>query len=127
MSQAGRLQMTNVVITALPTYTMCTYLLPKTVVKQIDKFRKHCLWRGSDLTSKKPSKTAWKMVSVPKDCGGLGAINLYTQNVSLLLKHLHKFYNKVDVPWVHLIRTCYYPNGELPLNIFRHLTNQPFA
>ena len=51
--------------------------------------------------------------------GGLGAINLYTQNVSLLLEHLHKFYNKVDVPWVHLIRTCYYPNGDLPLNINR--------
>jgi hypothetical protein len=62
LSQASRLQMTNAVISALPTFTMCTYLLPKTVIKQIDKYRKHCLWRGSDLNSKKPPKAAWKLV-----------------------------------------------------------------
>jgi hypothetical protein len=58
LSEAGRLQMTNAVITALPTYTMCTYLLPKTVIKQINKFRKHCLWRGSDMSCKKPLKAS---------------------------------------------------------------------
>jgi hypothetical protein len=46
LSEASRLQMTNAVLIALPTYTMCTYLLPKTVIKHIDKFRKHYLWRG---------------------------------------------------------------------------------
>jgi hypothetical protein len=116
LSQAGRLQMTNVVLTALPTYTMCTYLLPKTVIKQIDKFRKHCLWRGSDLNCKKPSKAAWPLVCLPKDCGGLGARNLYTQNESLLLKHMHRFFNNLDVPWVQLVWSCHYQNGGLPLN-----------
>jgi hypothetical protein len=95
--------MTNAVLTALPTYTMCTFLLLNTVIKQIDKFRKHCLRRGSDMNSKKPCKAAWKLVSLPKVCGGLGALNLYTQNQSLLLKHLHKFFNKLDVSWVQLI------------------------
>jgi hypothetical protein len=54
LSDAGRLQLTNDVLSALPTFAMCTFLLPKTVIKQIDKFRKHCLWRGSDPNSKKP-------------------------------------------------------------------------
>ena len=58
LSQAGRFQMTNVVLSALPTYTMSTYLLPKTVIKQIDKYRKHCLWRGSDIDARKPPKAA---------------------------------------------------------------------
>lgn len=95
--------MMNAVLTALPTFAMCTYLLPKTVITQIDKFRKHCLWRGSDLHSKKPSKAAWELVCVPKDSGGLGVLNLYTQNESLLRKHLHKFYNKMDITWVQLV------------------------
>jgi hypothetical protein len=43
LTEAGRLQLTNVVLTALPTFTMCTFLLPKTVIKQIDKYKKHCL------------------------------------------------------------------------------------
>jgi hypothetical protein len=116
LSQVGRLQMTNAVLSALPTYTMCTFLLPKIVVKQIDKFRKHCLWRGSDINYKQPPKAVWKMVCVSKENGGLGALNLYTQSQSLLLKHLHKFFNKQDVPWVHLIRNNHYPNGNLPIN-----------
>lgn len=33
LTDAGRLHMTNTVLTAIPTFTMCTYLLPKTVIK----------------------------------------------------------------------------------------------
>lgn len=58
LSEAGRLEMSNVVLSALPTFAMSTFLLAKTVIKQIDKFHKHCLWRGSDLHSRKPSKAA---------------------------------------------------------------------
>jgi hypothetical protein len=112
LSDAGRLQLTNAVLTTLPTFAMCTFLFPKTI-KQIDKFRKHCLWRGSDLSSKKPSKATWPLVCVPKPDGGLGVINLTLQNESLLLKHLHKFYNKVDIPWVQLIWGHYYSQGKL--------------
>ena len=52
LSQAGRLQMTNAVLSALPMFHMCTFLLPQTVIDQIDKYRKHCLWIGSDINSK---------------------------------------------------------------------------
>jgi hypothetical protein len=58
LSQAGRLELVNSVFSALPTFAMCTFLLPKTVIAQVDKYRKHCLWRGPDLSSNKPSKTA---------------------------------------------------------------------
>lgn len=33
----------------------------------------------------------------------LGVLNLSIQNESLLLKHFHKFYNRLDIHWVHLI------------------------
>jgi hypothetical protein len=112
LSQAGRLQLTNAVFSALPTFAMSTFLLPKTVVKQIDKFRKHCLWRGSDLNNKKPPKTAWPMVCVSKENGGLGVLNLQTQNQSILLKNLHKFYNRLDIPWVQLVWEIWYTNGQ---------------
>jgi len=115
LSEAGRLQLTNVVLTALPTFSVCTFLLPRTVIKQIDKFRKHCLWRGSNLNSKKPPKEAWDLVYDSKENGVLGVINLQTQNGSLLLKHFHKFFNKLDVPWVNLIWHQHYGNG------FKHI------
>jgi hypothetical protein len=48
----------------------------KTVIKQIDKFKKHCLWRGADLNAKTPPKAAWDLVCLPKKEGGLGFIRL---------------------------------------------------
>jgi hypothetical protein len=40
--------------------------------------------------------------------------NLRTQKRIILLKHLDKFYNKVDIPWVTLIWSTYYSDGEVP-------------
>ena len=117
LSQAGRLQMTNAVLTALPMFHMCTFLLPQTVIDQIDKYRKHCLWRGSDINAKSHPKAAWSMVCLPKSERGLGVLNLKTQNEALVLKNLHKFYNNVDTPWVQLIWDKHYQNGKLPSHI----------
>ena len=113
LSKAGRLEVTNAIFTSLPMYYMSTFKLHKTVVKQIDKYRKHCLWRGADINAKQPPKAAWELVCLPKKEGGLGVLNLRTQNEALLLKHLHKFYNKMDIPMVHLIWERYYSNGSL--------------
>jgi hypothetical protein len=48
-------------------------------------------------------KIAWKMETIPKKDGGLGIIDLQKQNEALLMKNLHKFFNKLDIPWVHLV------------------------
>jgi hypothetical protein len=57
---------------------------------------------------------AWKKCTKPKRKGGLGIINLKTQNKALLMKHLYMFYNKKDIPWVKLIWNSHYSNGEVP-------------
>ena len=106
--------MVNSVLSSLPTFYMCSITLPATVIEQIDKYRRHCLWRGSDLNAKKPPLAAWKRVQRPKLKGGLGVINLRTQNTALLLKNWHKFFNKIDIPWVKLIWGKYYSTGALP-------------
>jgi hypothetical protein len=54
------------------------------------------------------------MVCLPKSEGGLGVLNLETHNEALLLKNLHKFFNKTEIPWVQLVWEKYYPNGKLP-------------
>jgi hypothetical protein len=97
LSQAGRLELVNSVFSSLPTFFMCTLKIPVTTIKQIDIYRKHCLWRGNDMNSKKPLLAAWSMITKPKDSGGLGVIKLETQNEALLLKYLHKFYNNQDL------------------------------
>ena len=110
LAYSGRLQLINSVISSLPTYYMCTLSMPKTVVEIIDKFRKKCLWRGSDIDAKGYNLAAWDLVLAPKQKGGLGVRDLLLQNEALLLKHLQKFYNKADIPWVQLIWDSYYQN-----------------
>lgn len=50
----------------------------------------------------------------PKEEGGLGVINIEEQNKALLLKNLHKFFNKAQIPWVQMICGKHYTNGRLP-------------
>ena len=76
---------------------------------------------SSDVTRNSSQKViflvvlaAWDLVCQPKKKGGLGVINLELQNIALLLKHLDKFYNKKDLPWVNLIWDKYYSNSVLP-------------
>jgi hypothetical protein len=89
------------------------------VLKQIDKYRKHCLLRGSDINAKTPQKVAWNLVCLPKSEGGLGVINVEVHNDALLLKIFHKFFDRADIPWVHLVWEKHYSNGKLPNHIMR--------
>jgi hypothetical protein len=82
---------------------MCTSKIPIAVLEFIDRARRHCLWRGSDVNAKGKSLVVWPKTTKPKNKGGLGIINLRSQNDALLLKHLDKFYNKKDIPWVNMV------------------------
>lgn len=73
---------------------------PKGVIHSIDRIRKQCLWRENAEKRKRGNLAAWPLVERPKHKGGLGIEILKLQNDDLLLKHLHKFYSKADIPWV---------------------------
>lgn len=111
LTLSGRLEMANSVITPITTYVLCTLKLEKWAIKNIDRARKQCIWRGSDRDKKGGNLAAWSLPMKPEKKGGLGVINLYLQNDALFLKHLHKFYSKQDVPWVNLIWSTYYTDN----------------
>jgi hypothetical protein len=71
---------------------MCTFHLHLSIKEQVDKYRKHCLWRGSDESNRINAKAAWKMVTQPKEDGSLRVVDVKSQNEALLLKHLHNFF-----------------------------------
>lgn len=109
MSYAGKLSLLNSMITSLTIYAMCSIKINPKILAQLDKIRRHCLWNKKTENGEKcNSLAAWDMVCRPKKHGGLGVLNLYVQNEALLLKFLHKFYNRLDIPWVTLIWNTYY-------------------
>lgn len=114
LSYNGRLILVNLVFSALPTFYMCSLKLPPQVIKQIDVFRKHCLWSKGDINRKGTCLAAWEVACKPKDQGGLGIIDIQNQNDALLMKFLDKFYNNANVPWVQLTWSKLYHNDQTP-------------
>jgi mannosylglycoprotein endo-beta-mannosidase len=121
LSYGDKLRLVNSVLSSLPTFYMSTLRLYQWVIKEFDKYRRHCLWRRKDLEEHGQPLAAWEMVCKPKFQGGLGVVNLTTQNNCLLMKHLHKFYNKANLPWVKLLWEVYYANA-LPPSRFRDIS-----
>lgn len=113
LSYSGRVEYINTVITPTVTYAMCTFKLHKGVIHDIDRIRKQCLWRGNSERKKGGNLVAWHLAQRPKKKGGLGIKNLLLQNDALLLKQLHKFYSKSDIPLVHQLWFKYY-EGRVP-------------
>ena len=66
-----------------------------------------CLWRGN-VDSPKKSLSICHLVCRPTGNGGTGIIKRQIQNQALLLKYIHKFLKKDDIPCVLLIWNKHY-------------------
>lgn len=114
MNYAGRLTYINSVIASMLVFSMCTIKVHITILDHVNKSSRNFLWHGNDINKKGNYLASWKMICRPKDQGGLGVLNLRVQNSALLIKHLFKFYNPWDIPWVNLIWQAHYTDNEVP-------------
>lgn len=111
MSYGGRLSWLNASVTSLLVFAMCTLKFSPKLIEILDKITRRCLWtKKIEQGNKCNSLAAWDLVCKPKSKGGLVVINTKIHNEALLLKFLHKFYNKLDVPWANLLWDNQYVN-----------------
>jgi hypothetical protein len=116
LDYGGKLLMVKCVLSSLPiSFTACLDVLVS-IKDQIEKYMRYCLWRkkNKEVQARGPGLIAWTKVCRPKEQGGLGVLQLDAQNKDLMLKHLHKFYNRLDIAWFILLCNSYYQNGSLP-------------
>ncbi|GKC96784.1 hypothetical protein Tco_1162226, partial [Tanacetum coccineum] len=80
LSYVGRLQLIAFILSSMQVYWASVFILPKSVVKEIDKLLKGFLWCQGAL-SKGKAKVAWKQICRPKDEGGLES--LWVERISM--------------------------------------------
>lgn len=83
-------------------YWVSVFILPKIVIKEIDKILKGFLWCQGELSRGK-AKVAWKQVCRPKNEGGLGIKDLEQWNEVLMAKHLWNVASRKESIWVKWI------------------------
>lgn len=107
LGYGGRLEFVRSVLSSLPNFFMCSLKIQKAIINICNRAQRHCLWAKEEDSSSSNALAAWSLVCRPRKHGGLGVLNLEIQNKALLMKQLHKFYSKENVPWVNLVWSLY--------------------
>ncbi|KAL0333107.1 UNVERIFIED_CONTAM: hypothetical protein Scaly_2212200 [Sesamum calycinum] len=100
LSYAGRLQLIKSVLSTLHMYWASAFILPKGILKILEKKMRRFLWHGSGN-----AKVAWEQICKPKQEGGLGIRSLMIMNQALMLKQLWRIIqNDGTSIWVEWIQ-----------------------
>lgn len=86
LSYAGRVQILKSVLTSLSVYWASAFILPKKIIKEIEKRLRAFLWKGTGNSGY--AKVAWNDVCRPVEEGGQGIRDVATLNQALMSKKL---------------------------------------
>uniref|UniRef100_M1B343 Non-LTR retroelement reverse transcriptase n=1 Tax=Solanum tuberosum TaxID=4113 RepID=M1B343_SOLTU len=120
LSYAGRLQIVNVVLFSIYNFWGTVFILPQSVLQEVDKKYREFLW-GSSEGHKKIALVAWDKVCVPKKYGGLNIKSCKLWNVAAVGKLLWQLANKKDVLWVKWVHEIYMKDTD---NIWENIPPQ---
>uniref|UniRef100_A0A803Q0W5 Reverse transcriptase zinc-binding domain-containing protein n=1 Tax=Cannabis sativa TaxID=3483 RepID=A0A803Q0W5_CANSA len=89
----------SLVLLGLRNYWMSIFILPQSVIKEVEKLYRGFLW-GIKGEKSKIHLASWDLVCLPKPFGGLGFKNGPTWNRSILGKFIWAIMDKHDILWV---------------------------
>uniref|UniRef100_A0A5B6YUZ1 Reverse transcriptase domain-containing protein n=1 Tax=Davidia involucrata TaxID=16924 RepID=A0A5B6YUZ1_DAVIN len=106
LSYAGRLQLVSSVLYSVQIYWSSIFVLPKSVLKSIERVMRNYLWSGVEMKSTK-AKVAWKDICKPKKEGGLGLKDLAEWNRAVMTKQIWDLCSKKDTLWIKWCHQVY--------------------
>ena len=106
LSKAGRVVLSQAVISATPAYVMQGCILPQRVLSSIDKINRNFVW-GSTNEVKRMHMVSWKKITKPKARGGLGVHDAKGRNVSLAAKLCWRMDQSTNAKWAEVLRKKY--------------------
>ena len=106
LSPAGRLVLIKSAATPIPEYFMQCISFPSNVCNSIDKIIRDFLW-GSSPEHRKMHLVNWNKVTLPKELGGLGIVQMKARNLALLAKLCWRLASNPEAPWASMLAKKY--------------------
>jgi hypothetical protein len=110
MSRAGKEVMIKSVLQAIPAYIMNIYLLPDTLINDIERMI-NAFWWGGGSDNKGIRWLAWDKIACPKDEGGLGFRDFHNFNMAMVAKQGWNFMHNPTSLVARIYKARYFPNN----------------
>ncbi|XP_058742674.1 uncharacterized protein LOC131615213 [Vicia villosa] len=134
LSQAGRETLIKSVLQSIPTYIMSIFLLPSSLIDEIEKMS-NSFWWGHTKDNSSIHWLSWDKLSMPKKFGGMGFKNLSAFNYSMLSKQAWSLMTKPNTLVSRLYKARYFPKcdflnseiGHNPSYVWRSIWSAKFV
>jgi hypothetical protein len=102
----GRELLVKTVLSAMPTYFLTVFTMPKWGLSCIDRFRRNFLRKGKNYENIRGGHCLvnWQTCLRPKELGGLGIKDLEIFSRALCLRWLWHAWDQQDRPWKSLLK-----------------------
>ncbi|WJX92273.1 hypothetical protein P8452_73938 [Trifolium repens] len=121
LSKAGKDVMIKSVLQAIPSYIMSVYLIPDSIISDIERML-NSFWWGDGSNHKGIRWLAWDKLAKPKVVGGLGYRDFHAFNMSLIAKQAWKFVAEPDKLVSRIFKARYFPRSSI---FYAKLGNNP--
>ena len=111
LSYAGRAVLIRSVLSTLHCYWARIFVIPKTVIKQIEAICRRFLWSGHE-SGDKMALVAWDLICKPRKQGGLDFKRLHNWNLATIAKYVWWICEKKDNLWVKWVHSIYIKQGD---------------
>ncbi|KAK7275607.1 hypothetical protein RIF29_16726 [Crotalaria pallida] len=111
LSYQGRMQLINSVLMSLHIYWATVFIIPKSVIKQIERKCRDFLW-GLNSVGRPRAAIAWDQLCLGKKYGGLGFQNIQKWNLTAVGKQVWELAMKKDHLWVRWISSVYLKHAD---------------
>lgn len=108
-SMASREVLIKAVLQAIPTYVMSCFLLPSSIVEDIEKLVRQFWWGGGKSSSL--HWLSWSRLCRSKNLGGMGFQDLECFNLALLAKQSWRIVTEPDLLLARILLARYFPHG----------------
>ncbi|GAU50179.1 hypothetical protein TSUD_408720, partial [Trifolium subterraneum] len=115
LSKAGKEIMIKLVLQAIPSYVMSMFILPASLIDDIEKMINAFWWRGGSTNNntKGIHWLVWKRLACPKAHGGLGFRNFEAFNKAMVAKQVWNIVQNPNSLVAKLIKARYFPHSSL--------------